>query len=252
MTPRFRMIAGPNGAGKTTLCERLTADYAVNFYSMINADRMFVEASETRFLRLPLPVDRAVFERHLAVSSYPAVVLAPFSKGRIALENDCFHFRDASAVSSYTVSLIANFVQESLMESGASFSQETVFSHPSKIDALRKAKEAGYRTYLYFVATESAAINAFRVQARVCKGGHDVPVDKIVSRYDRSLRQIVPALPFVSRAYFWDNSGTDFRFLAEYEEGKGFVHSVRPQPLWFRRAMTGIERTAFSPTRKSQ
>ena len=97
-----------------------------------------------------------------------------------------------------------------------------------------------------------ASLSHDRRPQRGPKGGHDVPTDKIVSRYDRSLRQIVPALPFVSRAYFWDNSGTDFCFLAEYEEGKGFVHSVRPQPLWFRRAMTGIKRTAFPPPRKSR
>ena len=61
MTPRFRMVAGPNGSGKTTLCGRLVADYSVNFYTMVNADRMFAEASETRNLRTPVPVDAGAF-----------------------------------------------------------------------------------------------------------------------------------------------------------------------------------------------
>ena len=38
MTPRFRMIAGPNGSGKTTLFKLLTEQYAVNFYTFLNAD----------------------------------------------------------------------------------------------------------------------------------------------------------------------------------------------------------------------
>ena len=85
------------------------------------------------------------------------------------------------------------------------------------------------------------AINAFRVQSRVRKGGHPVPADKVASRYERSLRQIAPALPFLSRAYFWDNSGQDFRFLAEYENGKGFVHLDPRLPAWFRTNVpTGI------------
>ena len=67
-----------------------------------------------------------------------------------------------------------------------------------------------------------------------CKGGHPVPADKVISRYERSLRQIAPALPFLSRAYFWDNSGTDFRFLAEYAGGRGFVHVASRLPSWFR------------------
>ena len=234
MTPRFRMIAGPNGSGKTTLCGRLSADYSVNFYTMVNADRMFAEASATRNLQMPVPIDADAFARHLAASSYPPEVLAPFRDGRIALDDDCFRFRNVRAITTYTVSLLANFAQEALIEAGQSFSQETVFSHPSKIDALRRARERGYRTYLYFVATETPAINAFRVQSRVRKGGHSVPADKVASRYERSLRQIVPALPFLSRAYFWDNSGTDFRFLAEYEGSRGFVHMVSRLPSWFR------------------
>lgn len=234
MTPRFRMIAGPNGSGKTTLCGRLAADYSVNFYTMVNADRMFAEASATRNLQMPVPIDANAFARHLAASSYPPEVLAPFRDGRIALDDDCFRFRNARTVTTYTVSLLANFAQEALIEAGQSFSQETVFSHPSKIDALRRARERGYRTYLYFVATETPAINAFRVQSRVRKGGHLVPADKVASRYERSLRQIAPALPFLSRAYFWDNSGQDFRFLAEYEAGHGFVHMVSRLPSWFR------------------
>jgi len=234
MTPRFRMIAGPNGSGKTTLCERLAAEYSVNFYTMVNADRMFAEAAASRNLRAPLPVDAGAFARHLSASTYPPDVLEPFRNDRIAIEDDCFRFRTSRSVTTYTVSLIANFIQDSLIEAGQSFSQETVFSHPSKIDALRKAKDAGYRTYLYFVATESAAINAFRVQSRVRKGGHTVPADKVVSRYARSLRHVAPALPFLSRAYFWDNSGSDFRFLAEYEDGRGFVHLAAALPGWFR------------------
>ena len=234
MTPRFRMIAGPNGSGKTTLCGRLSADYSVNFYTMVNADRMFAEASATRNLRSPIPVDADAFARHLDASTYPPEVLAPFRDGRIVLDDDCFRFRNARAVTTYTVSLLANFVQETLIAAGQSFSQETVFSHPSKVDALRNARERGFRTYLYFVATETPAINAFRVRSRVRKGGHPVPTDKVVARYERSLRQIAPALPFLSRAYFWDNSGTDFRFLGEFEEGKGFVHLASRLPVWFR------------------
>lgn len=234
MIPRFRLIAGPNGSGKTTLCERLSADYAVNFYTMVNADRMFAEASHFHKIRTPLPIDAEALTRHLSSSSYPPEVLAPFRDGRIVLENDSFIFHGSRFVTTYTVSLLANFVQEAMMDAGLSCSQETVFSHPSKIDALRRARERGYRTYLYFAATETPAINAFRVRSRVQKGGHDVPPDKIVSRYERSLRNIAPALPYLSRAFFWDNSGEDFRFLAEFEEGKGFLHLSPNLPVWFR------------------
>ena len=62
---------------------------------------------------------------------------------------------ETDAINSYTIALFTNFLQQSAIRRGESFSQETVFSHPSKIDALRVAQEAGYRTYLYFIATDS-------------------------------------------------------------------------------------------------
>lgn len=67
------------------------------------------------------------------------------------------------------------------------FTFETVMSSRDKVDLLCKAQQLGYRTYLYYVATEDPIINISRVKARVRRGGHWVPEDKIVSRYSASL-----------------------------------------------------------------
>ena len=56
MTKRFRMIAGPNGSGKSTLVGLLRRDYAVNFYTMLNADEILAEVSKTRAYLPALPV----------------------------------------------------------------------------------------------------------------------------------------------------------------------------------------------------
>ena len=48
MIKRFRMVAGPNGSGKTTLVGWLTRDYAVNFYTMLNADDVFAQVKRTK------------------------------------------------------------------------------------------------------------------------------------------------------------------------------------------------------------
>ena len=235
MTPRFRLVAGPNGSGKTTLCERLASEFAVNFYAMLNPDRMFADASETRKIADPLPIGGDELKSYVDSSSYPNHVLAPFRNGRIALHDGLFQFLDANAVNTYTVSLIANFIQDRMIASKSSFSQETVFSHSSKVEALRLAKAQGFRTYLYFVATESPQINAFRVRDRVLKGGHAVPADKIVSRFERSIRNVAPAIPYLSRAFFFDNSGREMRYIASFDEVGGWTlkDSVRSTPKWF-------------------
>jgi predicted ABC-type ATPase len=75
-------------------------------------------------------------------------------------------------------------------------------SHESKLAFLKKAKEAGYRVYLYYVATEDPAINIQRVEQRVLESGHDVPKDKIVSRYFKSLKLLKGAVKLSDRAFF--------------------------------------------------
>ena len=140
------------------------------------------------------------------------------------------------AVNSYTVALLVNFLQDECINRGISFSQETVFSHPSKVAALEKANAAGFRTYLYYVATDDPEINADRVARRSALGGHDVPKDKIQARYVRSLDNLPKAMPHLSRAYFFDNSGACMRYLASFSREDGMVVHVPTSelPNWFR------------------
>ena len=51
-----------------------------------------------------------------------------------------------------------------------SFSFETVFSHPSKLDVLDQARRAGYEVLLFFVAVDDPTINVERVKTRVHLG----------------------------------------------------------------------------------
>ena len=118
--------------------------------------------------------------------------------------------------------IIADYLRKKLLSGREKFSFETVFSHPSKLDIMRQAAEAGYKVYLYFVSTESPTINIFRVAARAEQGGHDVPPDKIKSRYYRSLDLLYEASQLVYQAYFFDNSkeGADFSMFAHFKKRK--------------------------------
>ncbi len=170
-------------------------------------------------------------------SSYDNSIKTPFLDGSIDVDFDCIHFVNSAAINSYTIALLANFLQSEHIERGLSFSQETVFSHPSKVDALRKAHAAGYRTYLYFVATESPEINISRVTNRFQQGGHNVPIEKIRARFERSIDQIPNALPYLSRAFFFDNSTARMNYLGSWSQEEGFkLQSVDDQlsPVWFR------------------
>jgi predicted ABC-type ATPase len=86
---------------------------------------------------------------------------------------------------------------------------ETVLSAPDKVSFVRRAKTAGFFIRLFFIGTDSPEINASHVARRVLEDGHDVPIPKIISRYDKSIVNCAILSPLVDRLYVYDNSVND-------------------------------------------
>ncbi len=83
---------------------------------------------------------------------------------------------------------------------------ETVMSATDKVDFILRAKKAGYFIRIFFIATANPTINASRIANRVMKGGHDVPITKIISRYKKSIYNCIRISNVVDRLYVYDNS----------------------------------------------
>lgn len=96
--------------------------------------------------------------------------------------------------------------REQLLRDHKDFIFETVLSSDGKVDFLKRAKEEGYFIRMFFICTESPTINAARIANRVMEGGHDVPIQKIISRYEKAIVNAVKVMRFADRAYFYDNS----------------------------------------------
>lgn len=111
---------------------------------------------------------------------------------------------------------------------------ETVMSATDKIDYILRAKEAGFFVRLFFVSTESPTINAKRVANRVLNGGHDVPIPKIISRYDKSIANCIALAPYVDRLYVYDNSveNVDARILFRMSNGEMVKSYTDEVPNW--------------------
>ena len=111
---------------------------------------------------------------------------------------------------------------------------ETVMSATDKVDYILRAKEAGFFVRLFFVSTESPTINAKRVANRVLNGGHDVPIPKIISRYDKSIANCIALAPYVDRLYVYDNSieDTEARLLFRLSDGELAKRYVDELPDW--------------------
>ena len=100
----------------------------------------------------------------------------------------------------------ADRIREECLKQENSLVFETVMSSENKVDFLRRAKAAGYFIRLFFVSTDSPTINAARVAQRVTEGGHTVPIEKIISRYSKSIVNCAVVARFVDRTYVYDNS----------------------------------------------
>lgn len=111
---------------------------------------------------------------------------------------------------------------------------ETVLSTSRKYDFIQQAKEAGYFIRLFFVATDDPTINARRVVRRVKEEGHDVPGEKIFSRYPKSIALGAAVARIVDRAYFLDNSvdERDAKMIFRVADGKlKSLYTAEP-PRW--------------------
>jgi predicted ABC-type ATPase len=124
--------------------------------------------------------------------------------------------------------------RERCIEEKQSFVFETVMSSEDKIKFITKAKEEGFFVRLFFISTSNPAINASRIAGRVMKGGHDVPITKIISRYFKSIRNCKNLSKIVDRLYIYDNSidGEDAKIQFRLSNGnleKVYVENI---PEW--------------------
>ena len=100
----------------------------------------------------------------------------------------------------------AEALRNSLLDSVADFSFETVLSTDRNLLLLEKSKTSGYEVQCIYALTCDENINVARVKARQAAGGHDVPEDKIRARYHRSLALLPRLIGVCDKMLIYDNS----------------------------------------------
>jgi predicted ABC-type ATPase len=234
--PRLRMFAGPNGSGKSTIKDNLPPAW-LGVY--INADDIEKLIRANGFLSLSqfeIKASATELADFFSQSTFLHSQGLSDAARHITLDGDRVLFNDVT-VNSYYASVLADFIRHKLLSSKASFTFETVMSSRDKVDFMCKARAAGFRTYLYFVATEDPEINVSRVNYRVQMGGHAVSKDKIITRYGRSLDLLNEAVACSDRAYVFDNSGDERVWVAEVTDGNELEMKTDSMPYWFKAAL---------------
>lgn len=141
----------------------------------------------------------------------------------------------------------ANAIRQLYARAGIDFAFETVGSHPSKIEFLEELRERGYTTGVLFVSTKDPAINLRRVAQRVSLGGHDVPPEKVMERYERTM-QLLPRY-FIAADYMsiYDNSvdsvkngGQGGKLLLMKQLDRVEITAAGKASPWLKKRMNGL------------
>lgn len=123
----------------------------------------------------------------------------------------------------------AERLREECVASGSSFTFETVLSTERNLNLLRRAKEHGFFIKGYYIFTVDPNLNVARVSARVRNGGHDVPTDKIISRYWKSRALLPSFLEVCDICHIYDNTDeSPVRIVRKHKESI----SVFPNAYW--------------------
>jgi predicted ABC-type ATPase len=143
-------------------------------------------------------------------------------------------------VGPYEAARLADALRRALVERGESFVFETVFSDPvgEKVAFLAEAADRGYVVVLCYIGLSGPDQSTERVAMRVSQGGHDVPDDKLYSRFSRTLANLRAAIAQLPHVRIYDNSdlNTPYRRVAVFESGQR-RHLENPTPTWLRPAL---------------
>lgn len=113
------------------------------------------------------------------------------------------------------------------LEKGICFTQETTLSG---FTTAKKASQAGYHIRMFYVGLDTAEESMLRIQNRVAHGGHDIPSEAVLRRFDGRWKNVANVLPYCDEAVFYDNYN-GFVEVAEYRNGE-IILKGDYRPLW--------------------
>jgi predicted ABC-type ATPase len=138
-------------------------------------------------------------------------------------------------IDAYEAARVVTELRRELVKHRESFVFETVFSDPvgDKLGFLKEATHLGYMVVLCFVGISSPETSEERVSMRVSQGGHDVPSEKLICRFPRTLANLKAAIRELPHVLVFDNDDlrAPFRRVAVFAHGQR-VWSTEPMPKW--------------------
>jgi predicted ABC-type ATPase len=138
-------------------------------------------------------------------------------------------------IDAYSAARVATSLREELLRQRVSFVFETVFSDPAgdKLAFLRDAADQGFTVVLCFIGISGPETSERRVAQRVTEGGHDVPSDKLITRFPRTLENLRRSIRELPHVLIYDNDDLNdpYRLVATFDSGQ-LIESATDLPVW--------------------
>lgn len=109
-------------------------------------------------------------------------------------------------------------IQECL-DKGVCFTQESTLSGGFISKTAKRALDLGYQVRLYYIGLDSVEESLLRIENRVRRGGHDIPEEVVLRRFQDRFQALTAVLPYCTEAAFYDNDN-GFREVAVYRNGE--------------------------------
>jgi predicted ABC-type ATPase len=130
----------------------------------------------------------------------------------------------AAADLAYEAMHRAEALRADLVSQRLSFIMETVLSDTrgAKLSFFADAQAAGYFLLFVYIRLDGVQTSIARVTQRVLNGGHDVPDEKLHTRFVRKQENALKALAMADAGIVFDNSDPEspFRWVETWEGGR--------------------------------
>jgi len=104
---------------------------------------------------------------------------------------------------------------------GVDFAFETTLSGKLYVNLFKSLKAKGYKTCLFFLWIPDTGLAISRIKNRVAQGGHDVPTQDVLRRFDRSISNFFRLYqPFLDAWILFNNAGAVPILIAEKKNAK--------------------------------
>lgn len=115
------------------------------------------------------------------------------------------------------------------LDKNISFTQETTLSGHTVLNTIKRARKQGYYVVLYYIGLSSAEESIARIANRVRKGGHNIPENDVIRRYNKRFNMLVDVISYCDEINFYDNEN-GFVKVAEIKNGQfRYINGYRPE-----------------------